>query len=106
MERRTINFNEKKSAKEEKKRKSKYADIMVRATIMGLMVPMEDTERMMDIESADKKFHLRLEAWLSADAASFRKDFNGIKKNINRSEGFPATDFGSFVPIFAEKKEK
>ena len=32
-----------------KKRRSKYADIMVRATVMGLMNTSEDVDRMMDM---------------------------------------------------------
>ena len=44
-----------------KKRRSKYADIMVRATVMGLVNPSEDVDRMMDIESTDLKFNMRLD---------------------------------------------
>ena len=44
-----------------KKRRSKYADIMVRATVMGLMNTSEDVDRMMDIESTDLKFNMRLD---------------------------------------------
>ena len=55
---------------------------------------------MMDIESADKKFNLRLEEMLNADAENFVHDIQGIIDNINR-ETFPATDFGFFVPRYA-----
>ena len=95
----TVEFRER--AIKEKKRRSKYADIMVRATMMGLMTPDEDVDRMMDIESADKKFNMRLDEWLDADPYNFAHDFNGIKENIDRENGFPATNFGFFVPRFA-----
>lgn len=89
------------AGKKERKRHSKYATIMARATVMGLMKEDEDVERMMDIESADKKFKLRLDDWLEADKFNFAHDFVGIRDNINRENGFPATDFGFFVPRFA-----
>lgn len=86
------NFNEVK----EKVRRSKYADIMVRATIMGLMEEAEDVDVMMDIESADIKFNLRLDDWLEADDFNFAHDFLGIRDSIDRNNGFPAKDFGFF----------
>lgn len=58
---------------------------------------------MMDIESADKKFHLCLEELLNADDFNFAHDINGIINNIVRNS-FPATDFGFFVPKFSELK--
>ncbi|MFR3250591.1 MAG: hypothetical protein ACLTQL_05740 [Eisenbergiella sp.] len=91
------NFNEVK----EKVRRSKYADITVRATIMGLMEEAEDVDVMMDIESADIKFNLRLDDWLEADDFNFAHDFLGIRDSIDRNNGFPAKDFGFFVPRFA-----
>lgn len=91
------NFNEVK----EKVRRSKYADIMVRATIMGLMEEAEDVDVMMDIESADIKFNLRLDDWLETDDFNFAHDFLGIRDSIDRNNGFPAKDFGFFVPRFA-----
>lgn len=90
-------------AKRSRKRQSRYADIMDRATVMGLMTPEEAIDRMMDIESADKKFNLRLDDWLAADDFNFAHDFYGIRDNINREDGFPATDFGLFVPRFCGK---
>lgn len=95
--RKVQNFNEIK----EKKRRSKYADIMARATAMGLMKPDEDIDVMMDIESADIKFNLRLDDWLEADNFNFAHDFIGIVNSIDRSDGFPAKNFGFFVPRFA-----
>lgn len=89
-----------------KERYSKYADIMVRATVMGLMKEADGCSTMMDIESADRKFNLRLDDWLKADDFNFAHDFLGIKNNINRGEGFPATDFGLFVPRFAGQSEE
>lgn len=96
-----IDFRQRAAKTEERKRKSKYADVMVRATVMGLMKPDEDVDRMMDIESADKKFNMHLDEWLNADDFNFAHDFYGIVNNINREKGFPATDFGFFVPRFA-----
>lgn len=57
---------------------------------------------LMDLESADKVFNLRLEDLLNADELNFAHDIVGIVNNINRSE-FPATDFGLFVPRYASK---
>ena len=87
-----------------KKRRSKYADIMIRATTMGLMIPEESVYRMMDIESADLVFNLRLNDWLAADDFNFAYDFIGIKHNIERDQGFPAVNFNKFVPRFAGSK--
>lgn len=81
----------------------KYAVIMGRATVMGLMDESEAIDRMMDIESADRKFDLRLDEWIAADDFNFAHDFLGIRDNINRNDGFPATDFGLFVPRFAKR---
>ena len=91
--------------REYRKRHLKYADIMCRATVMGLMSEEEAVDRMMDIESADKKFNLRLDDWFNADDFNFAHDFIGIKNNIHRGGGFPATDFGLFVPGFAGCEE-
>ncbi len=84
-----------------KERYSKYADIMARATAMGYMEEAEACSTMMDIESADRVFDLRLDNWLKADDFNFAHDFLGIRKNINRGSGFPAKDFGLFIPRFA-----
>lgn len=85
----------------DKNRRGKYADIMCRATVMGLMDKDEAVSVMMDIESADLKFNLRLDEWFGADNFNFLHDFIGIRNNINRKNGFPATDFGCFIPRFA-----
>lgn len=44
--------------------------------------------------------------WIDADDFNFAHDFIGIKYNINRENGFPATDFGFFIPRFAGSKEE
>lgn len=75
-----IDFRQRAAKTEERKRKSKYADVMVRATVMGLMKPDEDVDRMMDIESADKKFNMRLDEWLNADDFNFAH--GGFRKVI------------------------
>lgn len=94
-----------KAQAKERERYSKYVQIMLRATVMGLMEKSEAVDRMMDIESADRKFNLRLDDWMAADNFNFAHDFTGIRENINRSAGFPAKDFGMFVPRFAGKRE-
>ena len=82
-----------------KERFELYVKICERAERMGY-----DGQRhtlLMDLESADKQFNLRLEEMLNADAENFVHDIQGIIDNINRDSGFPATDFGFFVPRFA-----
>lgn len=78
-----------------KEKRRKYADIMVRATVLGLMNKEDATDRMMDIESADLKFNMRLDDWLKADDFNFAHDFLGIRDNIVRNK-FPSKDFGFF----------
>nr|WP_207302009.1 hypothetical protein [Lachnoclostridium pacaense] len=89
-------------ALDETGRNLKYAAIMKRATEMGLMEKSESMSMMMAIDSADQTFHLRLDEWLEADNFNFAHDFVGIKNNINLGDGFPATDFGYFVPRFKQ----
>ena len=55
---------------------------------------------LMDIESADETFNLRLEDWLNADDFNFTHDLMGIVNNVKR-DTFPAKDFGLFVPRYA-----
>ncbi|MEG1901792.1 MAG: hypothetical protein RR225_05340 [Clostridium sp.] len=55
---------------------------------------------LMDIESADKVFDLRLEDLLNADDFNFSHDISGIVNNAVRAD-YPATDFNGFVPRFA-----
>lgn len=80
----------------EKERYLKYVKICERAERMKI----DTGDRMgtlMDIESADKKFNMRLDDWLQADDFNFAHDYCGIQNNIKRGE-FPATDFGFFPP--------
>lgn len=84
-----------------KERFMMYVEIAKRMEEMGLY----NGERMtllMDLESADNQFNLRLEDLLKADDFNFTHDVVGIMNNINRTE-FPATDFGLFVPRYSGK---
>ena len=82
-----------------KERYLKYVKIAERAENEGLYKG-ERINLLMDIESADMKFNLRLDDWLNADKFNFAHDLFGIMDNIVR-DSFPATDFGFFVPRFA-----
>ena len=83
----------------DKERYQKYVEIAKRAENEGLYSG-ERISLLMDIESADQKFHLRLDDWLKADGFNFAHDLYGIINNINRTE-FPTIDFGLFVPRFS-----
>lgn len=88
----------------DKERFLMYVKIAERAEEMGIY----NGERMtllMDIESADDVFNIRLEDWLEADNFNFAHDLVGIVNNIDRSN-FPATEFNLFVPRFAGKYEE
>ena len=88
-----------------KERTRKYIEIIDRATKIG--IPVHDRlSALMDIESADNKFNMRMDEWLEADDFNFAHDFVGIRENIDRSTGFPAKDFGLFVPRFAGKQKE
>ena len=82
-----------------KERYIKYVEIAKRAEHEGLYKG-ERINLLMDIESADKKFNLRLDDWLNADEFNFAHDLYGIMNNIVR-DSFPAINFGLFVPRFA-----
>ena len=84
-----------------KGRHEKYIEIAERAENEGIYKG-ERISLLMDIESADRKFNLRLDDWLKADKFNFAYDIFGIINNINRAE-FPATNFGLFVPRFASE---
>lgn len=60
--------------------------------------------RLMDLESADKEFNLRLDEFLKADKENFYHDVIGIWGNSNR-ETYPCT-FGIFVPRFSGEVDK
>lgn len=55
--------------------------------------------RMMDLQSADERFNLRLDEFLEADNVDFYHDVFGIWGESSR-ETYPCT-FGLFVPRFA-----
>ena len=82
-----------------KERFMMYVEIAKRAEEMELYNG-ERMKLLMDLESADNVFNLRLEDFLNADDFNFSHDVLGIMSNINRSE-FPAKDFGLFVPRYA-----
>ena len=86
-----------------KERYKKYVEIAKRAEDEGIYNG-ERITLLMDIESADRKFNLRLDDWLNADKFNFAHDLCGVVNNIDRTE-FPTTDFGLFVPRFAEEYE-
>lgn len=87
--------------KAEKRTKlEKYNKIIRRAIEEGIEVKSIMTA-MMDVESADMKFNMKLDEWMNADLQDFAHDFIGIQRNINRGSGYPAKDFNSFVPRFA-----
>ena len=79
--------------------------IITRAMDMGFYKDNRTTA-FMDVMNAAKYWNMRLEDWLNADDFNFAHDFIGIKDNINRENGFPATDFGLFIPRFAGSKEE
>lgn len=87
------------TVEEKKERNRKYGAICARAKAMGIMKG-DAIGAIIDIDSADQKFNLRLDEFLEADNFNFAHDFIGIQENIVR-ESFPATDFGYFVPRFA-----
>lgn len=76
-----------------------HVAIVERAEKLGLHSG-ERTSVLMDIESADLHFNMRLDDWLKADDENFTHDFVGIVNNIDRSN-YPATEFNLFVPRFA-----
>ena len=80
---------------EKREKLEKYNKIIRRAIEEGIEVKSIMTA-MMDVESADMKFNMKLDEWLN-----FAHDFIGIQRNINRGSGHPATDFNGFVPRFA-----
>ena len=58
--------------------------------------------RMMDLQSADEEFNLRLDEFLNADEEDFTHDVFGIWNESNR-ETYPCT-FGFFVPRFSGRE--
>lgn len=90
--------------KEYRERYKKYVKIAERAEKEGLYKG-DRLNLLMDIESADLRFNLRLDDWLKADEFNFANDLYGIINNIVRND-FPAINFGYFVPRFAGKIEE
>lgn len=86
---------------EMKDRSSKYMAIVLRAKKEELFNG-DVLSLLMDIESADLKFNLRLDEWLNTDKFNFAHDLFGIMNNIVR-DSFPSTNFGFFVPRFASE---
>lgn len=84
-----------------KERFMMYVKIAERAEELGIYHG-ERMTLLMDIESADKAFNMRLEDWLNADNFNFAHDVVGIVNNIDRSK-YPATEFSRFLPRFAGK---
>ena len=64
----------------------------------------ERVNRMMDLQSADEIFNLRIDEFLVADDEDFYHDVFGIWTESNR-ETYPCT-FGLFVPRFAGYEEE
>jgi hypothetical protein len=83
-----------------KERFMMYVKIAQRAEGMDLYHGERSTF-LMDLESADLAFNMRLEDWLNADDFNFAHDVVGIVNNIDRSE-FPSTNFNCFLPRFAK----
>lgn len=80
-----------------KERNVLYLKIAQRAAKQGYI--KDRLQFLMDLESADRKFNLRLEELLNSNEINFAHDINGIEKYIVRND-FPATDFGEFVPRY------
>ena len=85
--------------KEYRERYKKYVKIAERAEKEGFYHG-DRLNLLMDIESADLKFNLRLDDWLKADEFNFAHDLYGIINNIVRND-FSTTNFGYFVPRFS-----
>lgn len=90
---------------DKKRRALLYAKIADRAVEEGYSPRNLRLQLLIDIESADLFFDMRLDDWLVADPVSFGHDIAGISMYVDRSKGFPAT-FGDFVPKFAKKEDE
>jgi hypothetical protein len=77
-----------------------YVKIAERAEELGIYHGTRST-LLMDIESADIQFNMRLEDWLNADDFNFAHDVVGIVHNADRGK-FPA-EFSRFLPRFSGK---
>lgn len=83
----------------DKERFMMYVKIAKRAEELGIYHG-ERMTLLMDIESADNYFNMRLEDWLNADNFNFAHDIIGIVNNVDRSK-FPAAEFHRFLPRYA-----
>ena len=59
--------------------------------------------RLMDLESADKRFNLKLDELLNADDEDFYHDVFGIWRESDRTT-YPC-EFGLFVPRFSGERK-
>ena len=80
-----------------------YVKICERAESLGICKSSRHSA-IMDVESADEHFNMRLQEWIEADDFNFAHDFVGIQNNIVRDK-FPSTEFDCFVPRFAEARQ-
>ena len=78
-----------------KERFKKYVAICERAETEYPGEKKSRISNLMDIESADVEFNLRLDEWLKSDDENFYHDYFGITRESDRST-FPAT-FGLFL---------
>lgn len=76
----------------------KYVRIAERAEWLGITNRSRITI-LLDIESADKHYNLRLDDFLGATDKEFTHDFCGIAKHIDRSV-YPAKFDDCFTPRF------
>lgn len=82
----------------DKERYLLYMEVVERAENLGYKG--DRMSLLMDIESADNTFNLRMEDWLNADNFNFMHDIYGIVNNIVRDR-FPSENFGYFLPRFS-----
>ena len=83
--------------REDMERILKLAEIAQRAEQLGIS-RSDRLTTVLDIDLADKHWHLRLDAWLNADDFNFVHDFVGIQNHINReTKSFD----NRFVPRYA-----
>lgn len=81
------------TVEEKKERNRKYGAICARAKAMGIMQG-DAISAIMNIESADRKFNLRLDDFLGADNSNFAHDFIRIQGNIVRKRKTLVTAYG------------
>lgn len=77
------------------------AKICSRAEKLGIRQGTRMTA-MLDVDLADKRWHLRLHEWLASDDFNFIHDFVGIQNHVDRIN---KTFDNRFLPRFAGKTE-